>query len=72
MNENKDKQIRTVYRLSNDVVMVFDAQGEQIPEYQGQYREVREHILRDAPADAIFGYLLLPGAELRRVTREEW
>ena len=40
--------IKTVIRLSNDMVMVFDAEGEQVPGYQGQYDDVRETILRDA------------------------
>jgi len=29
--------IKTVIRCQNDMVMVFDKKGEQIPEYQGQY-----------------------------------
>jgi len=54
------------------MVMVFDKRGEQIPEYQGQYQEVKESILKDAPSDTIFGYFPDYEAELRVVPREEW
>ena len=57
--------IKTVVRLGDDMVMVFNAMGEQIPEYQGQYEDVKERILRDAPPATVlkhwFGYCLEPG-----------
>jgi hypothetical protein len=57
--------IKTVVRLRNDMVMVFDAIGEQIPEYQGQYEDVKGKILRDATPATVFkhwfGYFLDPG-----------
>ena len=37
--------IKTIIRLSNNTVMVFDAAGEQLPDYQGQYEDVKEKIL---------------------------
>jgi hypothetical protein len=46
--------IKTVILLRNSMVMVFDAEGEQIPPYQGQYDAVRSGILRDAPLGAVF------------------
>ena len=64
--------IRTVIRCQNDMVMVFDKKGEQIPEYQGQYEEVKEKILKDAPLNAAFGYLPDYKTELQIVPREEW
>ena len=64
--------IKTVIRCPNDMVMVFDEKGEQIPEYQGQYEEVKESVLKDAPLDAVFGYLSNSEPELRKVPREEW
>ena len=64
--------IRTVIRCQNDMVMVFDKKGEQIPEYQGQYEEVKESILKDAPLNAVFGYLPDYKTELQIVPREEW
>lgn len=64
--------IKTVIRCPDDMVMVFDKEGEQIPEYQGQYEKVKEKILTDAPPNAVFGYLSESEPELRRVPREEW
>ena len=64
--------IRTVIRCSNNMVIVFDKEGEQIPEYQGQYEEVKGKILRDAPLNAVFGYFPDYEPELQRVPREEW
>lgn len=46
--------IRHVTRWSNGMVTVFDENGQQLPEYQGKYEDVREKILRDAPPDAEF------------------
>jgi hypothetical protein len=58
--------IKTVIRLRNNMVMVFDAEGEQIPDYQGHYEDVRERILRDASSGTAFnhwcGHSLLPKA----------
>ena len=56
--------IKTVIRLRNNMVMVFDAEGEQVPEYQGQFEDVKERILGDAPEGTLFkhwfGYTLKP------------
>ncbi len=64
--------IKTVIRLRNGLVMVFDAGGEQIPEYQGKYEDVRDSILKDAPAGTLFnhwfGYTLKPQV----VLNEQW
>ena len=64
--------IKTVIRLGNDAVIVFDTEGEQIPEYQGQYENVRERVLSDAPPEAAFnhwfGYSFKPEA----VSGEKW
>lgn len=64
--------IKTAIRCPDDMVMVFDKEGEQIPEYQGQYQEVKESILEDAPLNAVFAYLSDFEPELRKVPREEW
>jgi len=66
------KMIKTVIRCSNDMVIVFDEKGEQIPEYQGQYDEVGAKILREAPPKATFGYFPDYERELKIVPREEW
>lgn len=60
--------IKSVLRV-DDKVLVFDENGVQIPEYQRQYEEVREKILKDAPPDAVFGRITT-GIEI--VPREEW
>ena len=63
--------IHDVIKLSNDIVMVFDEKGEQMPEYQGRYGEVRDKILADAPPSAKFfhGVWMVSGGE---IPREEW
>ncbi len=71
-DKGRTKMIKTVIRCPDDMVMVFDEQGEQIPEYQAQYEEVKESILKDAPLNAMFGYLSDFEPELRKVPREEW
>ena len=48
--------IKKIIRLNNDMVMVFDEKGEQMPEYQGPYTDVRDRILEDAPAGAVFNH----------------
>ena len=72
MNKRKQKPIKTVIRCPDDMVMVFDEKGEQIPEYQGQYQEVKESILQDAPLNAVFGYLSDYEPELGKVPRDDW
>ncbi len=64
--------IKTVIRCSNNMVMVFDKSGEQIPEYQGQYEEVKGKILKDAPLNAVFACFPDYETELQIVPREEW
>ena len=64
--------IRTVLRCLNNMVMVFDEKGEQIPSYQGQYEEVKESILKDALSTTVFGYLSDFKPEVREVPREKW
>ncbi len=64
--------IKTVIKSTDGMVMVFDQAGEQLPEYQGSYHEVKARILRDAPPEARFGCFPEGGEELRVVPREEW
>ena len=64
--------IKNVIRCPNNMVIVFDRKGEQIPEYQGQYEEVKENILKDAPLNTVFTYLSDFEPELQKVLREEW
>ncbi len=68
----RTKIIKTAIRFQNNMVMVFDEEGEQIPEYQGQYEDVKGIILRDAPPDAIFAHGYSDTGDLIKVSREEW
>lgn len=60
-----------VIKFDNGMVMVFDEKGEQLPEYQGRYEEVKDKILADAPESAKFfhGIWKMSG---KSVPREEW
>ena len=64
--------IKTVVRSQSNMVMVFDKEGEQISEYQGQYEDIKESILTDAPPDTIFAHGLTDDGKLRKVSKEEW
>lgn len=64
--------IKTVIRVKNDMVMVFDEDGEQIPEYQGYYNDVKEKILADAPPGSVFNHWFGRSSEPERVTGETW
>ena len=64
--------IKTVIRCPNNMVMVFDEKGEQIPDYQGQYEEVKGSILTDAPLNTVFGCWHDFEPEPRGLPRGEW
>lgn len=64
--------IKTVIRLRNNMVMVFDAEGEQIPEYQGQYEEVSARVLRDTPAGTRFRHWFGYALKSSPVSGENW
>jgi len=64
--------IKSVIRCPNDMVIVFDQDDEQIPQYQGRYEELKERILKDAPPEAVFGHWFDYEADIRTVSREEW
>ena len=64
--------MKTVIRLKNDMVMVFDDRGEQMTAYQGQYDSVKAKIVQDAPVEAVFLHWLGSDAIPQTVSREEW
>ena len=64
--------IKSVYRLKNDTVMVFDAEGEQVSKYQGRYEDVKESILREVPPDAVLSHCFDNAMEPEVVTKENW
>ena len=63
---------KTVIRLKDDMVMVFDNRGEQMMAYQGQYESVKEKILKDAPLEAVFLHWFGSYSIPVTVNREEW
>jgi hypothetical protein len=64
--------IKSAIRCPGDLVLVFDEDDEQIPKYQGRYREVKRLILGDAPPGVVFGHWLDFRADIITVSREEW
>ena len=63
--------IKTAVRFGNNMVMVFDKMGEQIPEYQGQYAKVKASILGGALPDTICALGITDDGELLTVPRAE-
>ena len=64
--------IKSAIRCPNDMVLVFDEDEEQIPQYQGRYQEVKGLILGNALPGAVFGNWLDFKADIITVSREEW
>ena len=64
--------INSVIRLKNNMVLVFDAEGEQIPEYQGQYYDVKRSILRDALPGTVFTHWFNRADEPEIVSKVNW
>lgn len=48
--------IKTIIRIKNDMVLVFDENGEELPEYQGYYDNVKDRIMADALANSVFNH----------------
>lgn len=46
--------IKKVIHWANGMVMVFDENGKQMPEYQGIYEEVKDKILKDSNENTEF------------------
>jgi hypothetical protein len=64
--------IRTIIRIKNNMVMVFDEEGEQMPEFQGYYEDVKERILVNAPGGSVFNHWFELSPEPKVVTKEAW
>lgn len=64
--------IKSAIRCPDDMVLVFDEDEEQIPQYQGQYQEVKGLILENALPGAVFGHWLDFKTDIVTVSREEW
>jgi hypothetical protein len=63
--------IQEVIKFPSGVVIVFDDKGEQMPEYQGHYGQVRDMIIRDAPPTARFIHAVF-NLSGNGVPREKW
>lgn len=64
--------IKTVIRIKNNMVMVFDEEGEQMPEYQGYYDEVKEKIMADASGGSVFHHWFGHSLEPEVIANEAW
>jgi hypothetical protein len=49
MSANDEKILTNCYRFQNGMVMAFDQNGKQMPDYQGPFDEVDDKIRRDFP-----------------------
>lgn len=47
-------RLKMAIRWQNDMVMCFDYDGQQIPELQGRYEEMRRKVLAASDRDTIF------------------
>jgi hypothetical protein len=64
--------IKTVIRMQNNMVMVFDESGEEIPEYQGYYHKVKEKICADAATGSVFSHWFGFAMKPYKVEMECW
>ncbi len=64
--------IKTIIRAENDEVMVFDENGDQMPEYQGYYATVKDKILADASETSVFSHWYGLSLEPEIVPGEVW
>lgn len=64
--------IKTVIRLNNNLVMVFDENGEQLSEYQGDYDEVKYRILSNTSPDTRYIHWFDENSPPRTVSLEKW
>ena len=63
--------IDEVIRFSNDIVLVFDEHGEQVPEFQGYYPQVKIKVLAHAPRGTQFLHMDWPKT-FRVTSRGRW
>jgi len=64
--------IKTVIRIKNDMVMVFDENGEELPEYQSYYNNVKDKILADAREYSVFNHWFGHSVKPEGVALEAW
>jgi len=64
--------IKTIIRMENNEVVVFDENGEQMPEYQGYYAQVKDKILTGASEVSVFNHWFGLSLEPEVVPGEVW
>ncbi len=64
--------MKTILRTDDDMVMVFDERGEQMPEYQGKYNDVRGTVLTNASESAEFYHWFGDSERPESVPAERW
>jgi hypothetical protein len=64
--------IKTVIRAANNMVIVFDERGRQLPGYQGQYEDVKQKILADTRDETGLVQWFGVSPEPHVVSRVDW
>jgi hypothetical protein len=64
--------IKRAIRLNNDLVMVFDENGEQLSEYQGKYDDVKQRIFANASPDTVYVHWFGDASEPKIVPVQHW
>ena len=64
--------IKTVIRAANNMVIVFDEKGRQLPEYQGQYEDVKQQILAKKRNTTAFVHWFSVSPEPDIVSKVDW
>lgn len=64
--------IASVIRTRNDMVMVFDEEGQEIPELQGPYAGVKAEIFERANGETSFKHWYGTSPSPAIVRAEEW
>jgi hypothetical protein len=64
--------IKTVIRAANNMVIVFDEQGCQLPEYQGKYEDVKQQILANRQEETAFIHWFSVSPQPNIVSKIDW
>lgn len=68
----KAGKMKTIIRTDSDMVLVFDELGEQVPEYQGLYSDVRDKVLGNVSESSEFYHWFGASRRPERVPAERW
>ncbi|MBA7682127.1 hypothetical protein ES703_90473 [subsurface metagenome] len=64
--------VKNVIRAANNMVIAFDEQGNQMPEYQGRYEDVKRKIMTDIGTEAAFIHWFNISSKPDIVSRINW